>query len=74
MANDSNFLRRVDLGFDRAVGTLHMLHGELTVGRCNASFDVTEMTEVWGDLNFRASLALDLNAEDVFRQKSDGTR
>ena len=74
MVNDDNFLRCIDFGFDRAVGTLRMLHGELTVGRCDASPDVTEMTEMGLDLDFGATLSLDLNTEDVFRQKRDGTR
>ena len=73
MANDANFLGRIDLCFNRTVVALGMLHAELAVGSRDASLDVTEMTEVWGDLNFLAAFALDLNTKDVFRQKSDGT-
>ena len=72
MANDGNFLRRVDLGFDRTVGAFRMLDTELAVGRCDASFDMIQVTEMGSDLDFFATLALDLNAEDVFRQKCDG--
>ena len=73
MANDANFLRRIDLCFNRTVGTLHMLYSQLAVGCRNTSFDVIQMTEVGSDLNFSASFTLDLNTQNVFRQKSDRT-
>ena len=73
-ANNGNFLRRVDFGFNRTVGTLHMLYSQLTVGRCDAALNVIQMSEVRGDLDFGASFALDLNTQNVFRQESDGAR